>query len=431
MDQSTPAVGLPTMPERQHCRCGRSWTVWAITAIISTGALAVDGERQRIGRGEVTANDVYVRYGNSANHYPVCKLKAGQRVDIVGEQGEWYEILPPAGTFSWISAQYVDTVDNANGVINGDNVRVRAGSVLEEWKKRREPQGKLSKGAEVRILEASPDGFLRIVPPAGVTMWISRQYVELVPDALAEAERTPAKTPGTPGAQPAKTGAVVDGDRNAGKPAVAEPVSPLAALPMSEERQRLEQLDADVRAELAKPVLERDLKPFLEGYRAVAEQMEDDVAQHYAERRIEQVTSMLEMIEAVRNVRKLGEATETARRRALEERASTLEVIPPGPRGVDAQGELRVSALYPPGSHPQRYRLVDTTGEGERTLGYVEIPPGSPLKAEEYVGRYVGVRASATRLQVGGVDPVPIYVAGELVLLQPATAEGGSTVPGR
>ncbi|GAG00500.1 unnamed protein product, partial [marine sediment metagenome] len=73
------------------------------------------------GVGEVTGNDVYVRSGGSLNHYPVCKLKAGDRLTIVSGRGNWYEILPPEGVFSLISGEYVDTVDNKDGVVNGNN----------------------------------------------------------------------------------------------------------------------------------------------------------------------------------------------------------------------------------------------------------------------------------------------------------------------
>ncbi|MFH1266004.1 MAG: SH3 domain-containing protein, partial [Planctomycetota bacterium] len=119
---------------------------------------------------EITAPDVYVRCGPSQNHYPVSKLQAGNRVTVVSENDQWYEILPTPDTFSWISEVYVDTVDNRNGVVNGDNVRVRAGSALETWEKHRShPQLMLSKGAEIDIVGSSPDGWLKIKPPKGVT----------------------------------------------------------------------------------------------------------------------------------------------------------------------------------------------------------------------------------------------------------------------
>ncbi|MFQ5495759.1 MAG: SH3 domain-containing protein, partial [Phycisphaerae bacterium] len=56
-----------------------------------------------IGRAEVTAADVYVRSGPSANHYPVDKVKAGARVTVVGQMGDWLEILPIDTAYSFIS----------------------------------------------------------------------------------------------------------------------------------------------------------------------------------------------------------------------------------------------------------------------------------------------------------------------------------------
>ncbi len=138
---------------------------------------------------EVTGQNVYVRSGDSTNHYPVGKLNAGDRVTIVGESGEWFEILPPEGSFSLISGQYVDSMDNKKGIVNGDNVRVRAGSSVAEFAKLKYVvQLKLSKGAEVIIIEENPDGFLKIKPPAGVTLWTNSRFVHAVPSELLRIE---------------------------------------------------------------------------------------------------------------------------------------------------------------------------------------------------------------------------------------------------
>ena len=49
-------------------------------------AVAQSAEGQVPRQGEVTGNDVYVRSGPSLNHYPVCKLNAGTRIAVVGEE---------------------------------------------------------------------------------------------------------------------------------------------------------------------------------------------------------------------------------------------------------------------------------------------------------------------------------------------------------
>jgi uncharacterized protein YgiM (DUF1202 family) len=444
-------------------------------------------------QGEITRNDVYVRSGASTNHYTICKLHAGDRITIVGEQGEWLEIVPPRGTFSVISGEYVDTVDDLNGVVNGDNVRVRAGSSLNDQKYT--VQATLSRGANVKILGRNPDGFLRIEPPPGATLWINQAYVERVPDALVKLESaadpqesvanvaaqpnaastsgaaepfapsTSLQAPRLSDAEPAKVSLAKKdetatrelGDsrndprkpdsRLSEKPGPAEDKpapamekkptpksetaptshtetvpSPLSLVPSSAQRKSLEEIDAALEIEIAKAPVERHLQPIMDRYQRVVEQSEDEFAQRYAEARLGQLKGMAGLVETLQRIRALNEEAEAKRRQYMQERANAdFVTLPTVPAGFDAQGELRVSALYPPGSSPRRFRLIEPGVEG-RTIAYVELPPDSTIAIEAFLGRFVGVRASEKRLQVGGVDPVPIYLTRELVLLQPAPA---------
>ncbi len=398
-------------------------------ASLLVACVAYGQTRTAIGEGEVNADDVYVRSGPSTNHYTICKLEAGDRVTILGERGEWYEILPPEGAFSLISGEYVDTADNEAGVVNGNNVRVRAGSSLS--KNKYTVQTKLSKGAEVTIIGREPDGFLRIAPPAGVTLWISSDYVEPVPDELVKLQRQgdPAGTAENvdtegagekpaPGAESASSGVIraADAEMEEGSR------SPFAGMQATPQREELEQIDADVEDELAKPLLDRRFAQVLERYGTIAEQEEDEVASRYAHVRCEQINRMVELVDSVKKMRDLGEQTEARRREFLTQRMQLPEMSPPEPDGLDAQGELRESALYPPERDPRRYRLIDPNEASARTIGYVEIPADSTIDARSYLGRYVGVRASRTRLQAGGVDAIPIYLASELVLVTPAAS---------
>jgi hypothetical protein len=300
--------------------------------------------------GEVTGDNVHVRSGPSLNHYPVLKLAAGDRVTVVGEEGDWYQILPPSEAFSLISGDYVDTADGEHGVVNGNNVRVRAGSSLSEHKYT--VQTMLSKGAEVTILGRNPDGFLRIVPPEGATLWISRQFIELVPDELIRLEKETAGTMTKSSSSErseteAEEGQTARSPEKDGKEAEAETEtrSALAKLPPSGARRTLELLDDEARQEMDKPLLERQFDSLIERYQAVAsEQTEDDsLASQYASKRVEQLTYMKELIESVRKVRRLSERAESARREKMGERASLKTVEPSKPAGVDVKGELKDS----------------------------------------------------------------------------------------
>lgn len=411
--------------------------------------------------GEVNANDVYIRCGPSENYYPMLKLQAGDRVTVVAATGKWYEILPPGGAFSLISAEYVDTPDDKLGVVNGNRVRVRASSTLEPYLKHRShAQTMLDRGAEVQIVKRLEDGFLRIKPPAGVTVFVSRDYVALMPAGLADLENKTkggtiedvvhagAKSKPNDGSRAGKsngkpkTGAGEPGQKS-GKPAAAgEPTSnalgkagktgqgdavrqsPLLQLEPSTARDDLIALDAAAFAELKKPLLERNLDRLIPGYRKVADLGEEKpLLSQYAEGRIAQLRGLIDIAEKYRQVRRLREQAESQRRQSLAERAGLRSIRPPIPAGFDVKGELRTSMTFDMKIGPRRYRLIDP--DSHRILAYIEIGDGSDIDVNEFIGCYVGVRASNKMVLRGGVHPVPVYTASDLVILKrPEPAQG-------
>ncbi len=382
---------------------------------------------------EVAANDVYVRSGGSLNHYTICKLNAGDRVTVVSQKGKWYEILPPDGTFSLISGDFVDTADDKGGVINGNNVRVRAGSNLNTHKYT--VQRLLSKGAEVTILGRNADGFLRIAPPEGATLWISGEFIAPISSgAMAQRKAEAPEGQVTETADSTASGSDTGTANPVAPPAASKPRDTrigfgpmLAALPSTRERETLAAIDDEVGLELAKPLLDRRVEPFIRRYQALVDQDNDPFAQRYAQTRIDQLTTMTEIAGTVRKVRTLSEQTDARRHEFLAERTSRRQAEIPKPSGIDARGELRVSALYPEGKLPRRYRLVDTSAPTERTIGYVDIPADTEINVSALLGRYVGVRASQKRLMAGGVKPIPVFLARELVLLDSDVEGPGKT----
>jgi len=394
-------------------------TTWTVLLLLPVQAL----QAALPTAGEVVANDVYVRSGPSLNHYTIAKMSAGTRVHIVGEKDDWYAITPPASTFSLISGDYVDTVDSKRGVVNGKNVRVRAGSLLNSSKYTVQTQ--LSKGDEVSILGRNPDGFLRITPPADATLWVSKKFIE--PITANETTSTPvtADAPEKP-VDPANGSHSAGSDRlNAGeaqKTQKDDASSPFGYMEPTPQRRALEALETPLKTELEKPLLNRSFGSLMEKYKTIASQSEDQFSKKYAAGRLQQIEEMTSLAGTVRNLRKMNEKTDEKRRQFLVQRGSLHSVEPPAPQGLDVQGELRESALYPASLRPRRLRLVDITGTSTRTIGYVEIPTRSEIDVNAFIGRYVGVRVSSKRLQAGSVNSVPIYVASELVNLQPAAS---------
>ncbi|MFQ5489077.1 MAG: SH3 domain-containing protein [Phycisphaerae bacterium] len=368
--------------------------------------------------GEVTTDRVYVRSGPSANYYPVTKLQAGDRVWVIGSEGTWLAIEPPSGCHSLVADTYVDTGDGNLGVINGDNVRVRAASLLSE--KMYAIQTKLSKGAEVRIVGDNGNGYYLIAPPAGCKLWMAGQYVLRVPDerlALEAAERKK----GQKVALKAPDGAASLTDAQAeANPAAKSAEPPGKPSQPKDLRAQVEQIDADLKLEMKKPLLKRELARFLDAFGPLADQDADTFARLYATNRLAQVRDMMERIDAVRSIRELREQVSADRTAALAGRASIRPRTLNLDTGFDIQGQLRRSAVYAAPTGPRRYRLVDPTKTPVRTLGYVEIPPNSDIDAEALLGRKVGVRALDVVLQTGDVDPISIYIAAEIVVLDGA-----------
>lgn len=403
-----------------HLQANR-WLVVAGIFCVALGSRAALGQSDAptapgLGVGTVSANDVYVRSGDSLNHYTISKLKSGDQVTVVSERGEWYEIVPPEGTFSLVSGDFVDTTDNQNGVINGDNVRVRAGSLLNENKYT--VQNLLTKGTPVTILGRNPDGFVRIKPPQGATVWINRGFVTLS-GAVAATTKPAETTDAAPSATIEGATTVPPAIQDSATKSAEKLAAPMPAAATTALRRQVEEIDVAARTELAKPIEQRRFEPIAKRYEPIASQSDDSFAQQYAKTRLEQVNHLAELTRAVDRMRAVDQEASSKRRDFLAERGLIPEPQPETtPAGIEVRGELRISALYPPGSPTPRYRLLDPNDPNDRTIGYVELPSDANINVEPFLGKYVGVRASAQRVQAGGVDPIPIYIARELILME-------------
>lgn len=131
----------------------------------------------------VEAPEAYVRSGPGERFYPTAKLQRGTKITVVRKDfGGWYMILPPAGSFSWVRAEYVDQTQGDRGQINTDNVVVRVGSAFGNV--RDVEQRRLQTGDPVQILGAATldnNGtavkYLKISPPQGEYRWILGEAV--------------------------------------------------------------------------------------------------------------------------------------------------------------------------------------------------------------------------------------------------------------
>lgn len=386
--------------------------------------VAGSGER----RGRITGDAVYVRSGPSSDHYPVTKLNAGDSVTLLGEEGEWIAIAPPRGCFSTIPQQYVDSSDGVRGVVNADRVNVRAGSHLTA--DRYQVQKQLSKGAEVSIIAKTEDGQYRIEPPAGARLYINRQFIRTATgdealDAAVDAKPSGGSSnPGVIIRSNALTGnTALEGATTPTKPSPADAGSTGATGASGTfepaERERLTALDQAMREEMSKPLATRNFAKLKEGFREIAASSADDFSRKYADARHAQLEYMGKLAESAASLHDI--AADVEKERAAYS-ASQAKVAPPliaVRAGYDVEGELRVSAVYASPIGPKRYRLVDPKSQPARTIGYIELDKDLTLDMERLMGRYVGIKASRIRPAEGMVNPVPLYIASRIVVLNP------------
>ncbi len=122
--------------------------------------------------GMCTGDDVRIRATASANAPIIDKMKSGDKLVIVGTQGDWYKIQLPEFVSVWISRNYVKAEPGKDGVVTGENVNIRTAAKTSST-----VIGKIDKGIKVEIMGVDGDWFL-IIPPKEATGWISGKYIK-------------------------------------------------------------------------------------------------------------------------------------------------------------------------------------------------------------------------------------------------------------
>ncbi len=151
----------------------------------------------------VTADHVNLRTRADGNAMIVGQVDRDTVLEAHGVEFGWHRVVPPAGVFSLVSAQYVERTGPDRGVVRvrSGKLRVRAGSTVFSLDPLNCPvQTLLPAGAEVRIV-GEQDGWLRVVPPEGVFVYITDRYVQRI--SPAEAARLRARHSAAPLTQPA------------------------------------------------------------------------------------------------------------------------------------------------------------------------------------------------------------------------------------
>ena len=152
----------------------------------------------------VVQDDALVRSGDNEDYYPTMRLRRDDLVTVHREdRGGWLAIEPPAGSFSWIRAKYVERNGADAGTVTEDGVVIFVGSAFEDeasvWQRKATTGERLTVLGEQELLtEAGPRKMYRIAPPVRERRWISGEAVVPVHAATRKQhDEDPFKTPST------------------------------------------------------------------------------------------------------------------------------------------------------------------------------------------------------------------------------------------
>jgi uncharacterized protein YraI len=366
---------------------------------------------------EITGTDVYIRSGAGTAYYFCGKLKAPARVIVTGEKYGWLKILPPAGSFSWISRNYVklDPDTPGIGIVTGDSVRVWAGSDYVEPIRSISLQAKLNEGDQVKLMdEARAKGdYYKIVPPPGAHLWVSGQYAKYVgpvpepkPPVLPP-KPEPVVEP-KPKPEPAVEPAAAEPVKEPAKPAVV-PKKPSA------ETKRLKEcyeLAKQIDAQLAKPIEQQDYNAIKKTLNVIINDPKAGKAKLYAEYQLDRL-GRFELALRVNDEVKRQDAELKKLREQIKKRYQARLANIPDPGKFIAIGRLRPSQIYTAKTGQRRYLVVDDTGK----ITCYAIPADSDTGAntDKFMYRKIGLKGQVIK---DPYNPVSLVKFTEIVDLQ-------------
>ncbi len=341
---------------------------------------------------EITGDDVYVRSGPGTNFYHCGKLNTGDKVKVVGKQFSWSRIVPPAGSFSWISMQYVtiNPTDPKVGTVTGDNVRVYAGSDYVKPLYSTTLQGKLSKGEKVKLLGEQMDDYYKIAAPPFAYLWVSTNFTKAVPEPVKAPPvvTTPppvTTTTPTPVTTPSPVEPNKPGDANATTAVVPVPVVPPKS-PLEKYRELKEQ----VKAERAKPADQQDYTDLKKALLEIANDKEAGNAARFSQFVVRQIEGYELALAVVKEVKLQNEQLEKVKAGISKARTTRLAKVENMGKFAIV-GEFQTYLTYGPGN----YRIVDEAGK--MTCYALPAAGASQMDLTGFVGQKVGL--------IGTIEP--------------------------
>lgn len=118
-------------------------------------------------RVSVLGESVNLRAAPSLESEVVTQVSKGDILCALGTNGNWVQVAPPTNVDLWAYGELVQ-----DGVVLAPRLVVRSGPGINYT-----PVGRMDKGQKLQVRGAHGD-WMKIAPPSGAGLWISRQFVE-------------------------------------------------------------------------------------------------------------------------------------------------------------------------------------------------------------------------------------------------------------
>lgn len=402
---------------------------------------------------EVVGTDVYMRSGAGTAHYYCGKINAPQRVTVVKNLPGWSEIIPPNGTFSWISKDFVDLgkINPSIGLVNGNGVRVWAGSDYVEPMRSISLQVKLNKGDIVKLVEAGSqkDEYYKIVPPPGAHLWISSQLLKYVgplsrpkpmipPDPNVE-EKPVIIIPKPKEEVKTEPDVKTESDVGPEEKVVVEPETETKTIEvpkpkdiypkdiepettnvntttLSTEVQRVKEcydIAEKIGLELAKPLDVQKFNEFKMTLTAILNDNGAGKAQRYAEFQLSQIKRFELARTAGDELKSQDAKLQMIRQKIREKRAARIAEIPDRGRHI-VSGTFKPSLVFTTGAGQKRYKILN---EFEKIVCYA-VPAGSAARMDlsRFEGHKVGLKGTIVSDRTNPIGLVMFNVIEDLTV---------------
>lgn len=332
---------------------------------------------------QVTEDNAPIRCGSGTNFYICGKLKNGDKVKVVSSQFSWSCIVPPPGSFSWISMRYVsiDPDDPTTGIVTAEGIRVYAGSEQREPIHSETLQLKLTRGDEVKFIGKQKGNYYKIAPPEGAYLWVSTKYTKPL---AAPAPKVPQTivTPTTTDTKP--------------KPKPKTAIKPFVPTTVSGESENLKlyyTLKKQIQAEQAKPTDQQNYENIKKALAVIAGNKEAGKAARYADLAIKQIKGFELAMVITKEVQLQNEELKKSQEgidKARTTRLAQVEAL--GKYAVI--GKFQTSNIF--SSDPvKRYRIMDDKG---KTVCYAS--PTGPI-AKKDLSKLAGSKVGL----IGKIEP--------------------------